>query len=116
MLIALATLFVLILSACATPPDTDVCVEIDEGVLGWCTYTISEKEFYVDNDKNRHPDGNKTWKEIKTESLIMPARSYGKVKAYIIKQCKKHNDCSRDISKWKRKTNKIQTKIQKANR
>lgn len=65
--------------------------------LGFCTYTISNKDFYVDNADHLYE--GKTWYELELESLRVPASSWAAFKAYILSQCKKHKDCRDDLPK-----------------
>ncbi len=95
----------LTLLSCAKVPDVPVCISLDDE-RGFCTYTISDKEFYVDNED--HLFEGKTWEQVKISSLIMPASSWAKIKAYILSQCKKHKDCKDDISKWEAKSSKLE--------
>jgi hypothetical protein len=103
LLIGLAISSGLIVS-CATPPDVPICVRLSQD-RGWCTYTVSEQEVFVDNDKQLL--NGQTWAEIYVKSLVLPADSQAQLKAYIVKQCKNHNDCGGDLGKWERKTERI---------
>lgn len=82
--------------------------------MGWCTYSISDDEFFVDNDKklyfNKKTRKKQTWRELKVEALIVPADSFAANKGYILKQCKKSGECKKDIGKWERKFEKIESK------
>lgn len=72
-----------------------MCTELD-ATLGYCVYTISDKDFFIDNDQQTYE--GKTWSETKTTALIVPASSWAAMKSYILKQCKKHpNDCPKSI-------------------
>lgn len=115
-----------LLVSCASPPDVPSCAPITEDI-GYCIFSISDKEFYVDNNARGMDDkGNacvwkeplvvngvpeKTncmqWKDLKKKSLIVPAQSYGKIKKFIIDICKQHNQCNKDIRSWERKADKI---------
>ena len=106
-------LLLISLAACSPPPDVPICTELVDGELGWCTFTITDKEFYVDNVDHFFKDTNGklvTWKQLRATSLIVPATSQAKISAYIITNCKKHNDCAKDIGKWSSKLNKVQKK------
>lgn len=105
----------ILLSNCATPPDVPVCTELIPNKKAYCTFTISDKEFMLDNSTNLYPISKKTLTQIKTESLLVPATSYAEIKGYILKACKKHNDCKGDIGKWQRKMLKLE-KINEAKR
>lgn len=84
-----------------------ICVELLHEFSGWCTFTISDKEIFLDNDKKLY--NGKTWSDLKKDSLIMPADSYAKIKAYILSECKKHKDCG--LEKIEKKTTDISRKI-----
>lgn len=77
-----------------------MCAEITP-TKGYCTYTISDNEFFVEGT---------IWSDLKRKSLIMPAESYAEVKAYILKMCKKHSDCSNNLGKWERKFSNLDDK------
>lgn len=70
--------------------------------------TISDKDQIVDD---LHPlllsSGPKTWIDLKIESVMVPAESWAGIKEYIIKQCKKNNDCAQNIGSWDRKLNSL---------
>ena len=137
LLIQLAILFSLAVS-CSNPPDVKVCTDLGspqwnnfketfikycekspDCVLqlkawkdyldaltvsdnGWCTNTLSDDENWVIDAS--------AWKAIHKHSLIVPAESYGKIKAYIIKNCKQQNTCP-DIATWQRKIDSIDNNI-----
>lgn len=90
-------------SSCATPPDGPVCVELSP-VRGYCIHTIKAEEQEVNETKLL--DGQ-TWKQVRETSLYVPAQYWGKLKAYLLKQCKKHKDCKNDLGKWETQADKI---------
>ena len=92
-------------SSCATPPDVPLCLETGPE-SGWCMTTISEKEFTIDED---HLLNKKQWWEVKAGSLLIPAESWGQIKAYLLKMCKKTNKCG-DLSRWDKKAKKLESK------
>ena len=103
-----ALLLSLIVSAgCATAPDVPVCVEITPS-RGWCTYTISDKDFEISETKKHE---GKTYWELRPTMLLVPASSWAKIKAFIIKTCKQHGNCDQAVSSWDRKLNSIDTKV-----
>lgn len=71
---------------------------------GFCVWTISKKEMVVDDVTLLN---GKTWLDLVIESVYVPADSWSEIKSYIIKTCKKKNDCEKDISTWKTKLDKI---------
>lgn len=87
MLLVILLSFVCI--SCATIPNGPGCVELSEG-RGWCTMTLSDEEFYIDQD---HKYENKTWHEIKATSIIVPASYWANLKAELLKYCKKAKNC-----------------------
>lgn len=112
----LAILFASIVS-CATPPDVPICTPLDD-VSGYCFNTISETEYPVD-DVNLFEDKSerdpklrmKTWTQLRDVSLVIPPYSYAKVKAYIQANCKRDEDCSEDLYRWKKKIKKADQKM-----
>ena len=88
--------------SCATPPDVPVCTALDSG-RGFCTYTISEKDYVVEGE---------AWRKQVATSVLVPSESYAKVKAYILKMCKKTGQC-KDLASWERKLDKVEKKGKK---
>lgn len=89
----LATLLILIFVSCAAPPATVVCTELSDK-QGWCTWTTRDEEFYVDE---QHKFEGKNWQELDNQSLRIPASYFAELKAYIINQCEKNNECKKQI-------------------
>jgi len=87
----------LFLNSCASVPDVPLCAEISLS-KGTCTYTVSGKNVIVDDD---HPLGKDTWWDLRSKALTVPADSWAKLKAFLIKMCKQ-NRCDVDISSWDR--------------
>lgn len=103
------------IASCLSPPDVPMCVETEYDKEGWCTYTIKEEEFFVDNENNLYPipdeSGKKrTWKELKVGSLIMPAHSAAQYKEFVMKVCKKSKKCEKQIASWDRNKKKLEDK------
>lgn len=96
-----------LLASCATPPDVPICTELDER-KGWCTHLISEREFYVDDF---HLYDNENWVQVDTKSLRLPARSWAKLKAFMLTQCKRSKKCANNLGKWSRKAKRIDSKV-----
>lgn len=86
------------LSSCSSIPDVPICAQISLS-KGVCTYTVSGKTVIIDDDNLL--DGE-TWFTLRTKALTVPASSWAKIKAFLIKQCKKTNQCSANISDWDR--------------
>lgn len=127
LIISLSSLLIL-LSSCTQPPDVPACraltqrvseyrdefgipvrtlepnpmcmKQIGEPACGYCVWTISSRVQYVGEQEKRHLFG-KPWSRIMREMVLMPSESYAKMKSYIIKNCKKNNDCNREIDKWR---------------
>jgi len=49
----------------------------------------------------------KTWTDIKIESVLVPVDSWVKIKEYFLKQCKKYNDCNKEIASWENRINSV---------
>lgn len=79
-------------SGCATPPDVPVCIEV-EPTRGWCTYTISKDEFFID-DANLYE--GESWQAMNQKTVRVPAQSWAKIKAFILKICKKTGHCKKE--------------------
>lgn len=73
---------------------------------GFCTYTVSGKNIEVTDEK---PLNGQTWFDMRSKVLAVPASSWGEIKAWMIKQCKK-NKCNVDISSWDRELTSEQVK------
>jgi hypothetical protein len=126
--------WLILLSSCTAPPDVSVCRSLTQSVTevrdsfgipvrtvranpmcvkmigepqcGYCVWTISSRVQYVGESEKYHLYG-KPWSVILREMILMPSESYAKAKAYIIKNCKKHGDCNRDIDKWRIKLDSL---------
>lgn len=93
------------LTSCVAPPDVVTCVSLSTEKY-WCTYTISEIEFTVDKSETEK------WKTFIEPGLVsIPAKSWGELKKYIINNCKKHSECSKDIVSWEKKVKKIDSNL-----
>jgi hypothetical protein len=92
-----------LLSSCAQVPDLIACRPTGP-TSAFCTYTITDKDIIIDDT---HLYNGKTWIDIKVESVYLPSESWIKIKEYIIKQCKKHNDCQNNIQNWDSKLSKL---------
>jgi hypothetical protein len=66
--------------------------------------TISDKDQVVDDT---HLLNGKTWLDLKVESVYVPSESWAEIKKYIIKQCKKNNDCADNIGNWSNKIDSV---------
>lgn len=108
-------LLTLLMTACTAVPDVPVCVELTDVTKvgntslishkGWCAWTLTNKEQFVDEDTNLL-DGKK-WSLVKSQSLLVPADSWAKIKSYIQKNCKKNKDCDEYLGKWERSMGRI---------
>lgn len=70
-------------SSCASIPDFEACGNLTRG-RGFCTTVLSHKERIVPKDE---------WTKLKLKSVVVPAKDYGSLKAYVIKQCKRNKQC-----------------------
>lgn len=110
-MLVLFFLSVLSLSCAVKPPDVPACVELFPW-QGWCRKTISDEEFYVDDEHPYKFDGKtpKTWWEIRPTMIMLPPYSWGETKKFIILICKKNNQCS-EVTSWDRTVNRIDEKL-----
>ncbi len=99
----LSVLLVLTFTSCASIPDVPICRARTVN-SGFCTNTVSNKDIIVDDT---HLLNGKTWLDLKIESVYVPAESWAEIKKYIIKQCKKHRDCSGNIDTWSSKIDSV---------
>lgn len=95
-----------LLTSCASVPDVPVCVEINP-TKAWCTNTVSEKEFYIDD---AHPYNGRSWWEQRVANIQVPAQSWAEIKDFMIKTCKKSNACAKYIATWEKKTSTVDAK------
>lgn len=99
LLLLLISLLIFVAS-CASVPNVPLCAEINLG-KGTCTYTVTGVNVIVDDE---HPLDGLTWFDIRSRALTVPATSWAKLKAFLIKMCKQ-NKCDTDISSWDRDLN-----------
>lgn len=104
-----------LLTSCAiNPPDVPVCTEIEIS-RGWCTLSISNTEFYIDDKHPWSPDGNPknamTWWDLRPTMVMLPYQSWVAVKVFIIDICKKTNQCSGAVSNWERSVNGMDSQL-----
>ena len=110
----LAALLSFYLFGCASAPNVPVCTELSM-TRGWCTNTISDEEFYID-DEHPHsftgdPKDAKTWWELRPYMVLLPTPSWVEVKSYIIKRCKQDGNCQDGVGNWERKINQMDEKL-----
>ncbi len=113
-LLMISALSLSLLISCASVPDIPVCTEISLS-RGWCTNTISDQEFFIDELRPHSFTGKKedakTWWELRPYMVYVPFPSWAELKAYIIKQCKRTN-CKEYVASWERKIQGLDDKIQ----
>ena len=81
--------------------------QIKEPECGACTYIVSGRKKYIGNKKENHFNG-KSWKQIKEQSILVPAEeSYAPLATYIINSCKKAN-CDKDVNRFKIKVESLE--------
>lgn len=96
--ISLKILFALSLSSCAHKiPDEPICLELNPD-KGFCTYTITDKSYYVENEK---------WDALKADSLVMPIQSWANIKKFILKICADYGQCQKAQAKIEEIENKF---------
>lgn len=102
-------LLFLTLAGCTHIPDKPVCMEISM-TRGFCTNTVSDKEFFIDEDHPYSFTGDakdaKTWWQMRPFMLLVPADSWAAFKIYIIQECKRTN-CDQFVQSWDRKINDL---------
>lgn len=86
------------LSGCSSIPNVPICAEVNIS-KGLCTFTVSGKTIVID-DENTYE--GQTWFDLRVKALTVPASSWAKIKAFLVKQCKKTNQCDVDIDSWDR--------------
>ena len=79
-------------------PNLPICAEVSLA-KGICTYTVTGKNIVIDDDNLYEGE---TWFSLRNKALIIPAKSWAQIKAYLIKMCKKTNQCDVDVSQWDR--------------
>jgi hypothetical protein len=84
-----------------------MCVEINIS-KAFCTYTISNKDFFID-DENLYE--GKTWFEMRPAMVLLPPTTWAAFKAYIIKNCKRTGKCKGMVEGWDRTMNVIDEQL-----
>lgn len=95
---------ILILYSCARVPDVPLCKEITPD-KGFCSWTLSQGGFYVDESRPyafdpKKPDKLWTWWEIRPVMIQIPPHSWAEIKKFIIKSCRNSKDCPDDVGEW----------------
>lgn len=101
-------IFFLLLASCVHAPDVPVCVEITPE-RARCVKIISGTESTID-ETNLY--NGFTWWEARPTMVQVPAESWAQIKAFIIKVCKKSNQCDSQISSWERSIQAIDSSLQ----
>jgi hypothetical protein len=84
-----------------------VCMkEIKEPACGYYVWLISDKEQYVGEAKATWLYG-KPWSRLKAEAIYTPSESQAEVNSYFINTCKKQQNCNKNISRWRAKSDKL---------
>ncbi len=96
-----------LLTNCASIPDLPIITRLS-ATRGYYVYSISNKEGYVDDE---HLLNGKTFLDYTIESVFVPADSWKEIKAYIIKNCKRSNECNQNIDSWERKIKTIDSNL-----
>ena len=72
------------LISCATVPDAQVCVRLDEGFGAACTTTLTDdRTIYTEEE----------YKEMETGLYVMKPEEWSKIKEFILKTCEKSSNC-----------------------
>lgn len=74
---------------------------------------ISDQEFIID-DEHPHDFGDGkpvTWWDIRPFMVLLPAKSWAKLKTYIIQQCKSGGGCQENVGTWERKIIRMDDKL-----
>lgn len=102
-------LSLLLEAGCATkPPDVPICTELSM-TRGFCTNTISDKSFFVDEENKLN---GLSWWELRPTMVQVPITSWVEIKTFIIKVCKEKNNCGDQISNWERRVYDLDEQIQ----
>ena len=92
----------LCLSSCGSVPNVPICAEVNLS-KGVCTFTVTGENIVIEDD---HPYESQTWFDMRSKVLTVPASSWAKIKAWMIKQCKKSKKCNVNIDSWDREISK----------
>lgn len=112
LVILISLLLAIALSGCAHTPDVLVCTEINM-TRGWCTKTISDEEFFVDEAHPYAFDGEKkqSWWDVRPFMVLVPIPSWAAIKTYIVQRCKTNpQGCSEYVASWDRKISELDKK------
>jgi hypothetical protein len=101
----LLILFVL-LQSCASVPDVYVCTQLDIN-RGWCTKTISDEEFIVERAEGSPL--KLSWWAMRNQMIMLPPESWAKIKAFVIKKCRKNKECGET---WEKRLDNIDKKLE----
>lgn len=108
--------FLFLIVACTTtPPDAPICVEINMQ-KGRCVKIISGEQFVIDET---HPyafrpgDKPKTWWQMRPAMVQVPPTSWAEIKAFIIKICNNSGECEKEVGKWERSVEYVDSQLAK---
>lgn len=104
----LLILFVSLASCATPPPDKPLCVEMNIN-SGFCVKIMSGETFIVDEERKYE---GKTWWDMRPAMIQMPASTWKELKAWIIKMCKKTNQCGEEVPSWDRTVNIIDSQLE----
>ena len=85
----LGSSFVLSLTSCTSIPNGPGCVELNP-TKGWCTMTLTDEEFFVDESRKYE---EKNWPTLKATSVIVPATYWAELKEALLKYCTQAKNC-----------------------
>jgi hypothetical protein len=80
------------LSACVSVPNVEICIRLDEGFGGACGYTLDGPDRDMTEEQYR---------EQEIGQIYMSASSYSEIKKFILKSCRKSNECNLEHTEGK---------------
>ena len=89
--------------SCASLPDEYLCTNLSESKC-YCDRTISSDPKIIDDDNTL--DGQ-TCADLRSNSILMPAKTWASIKSYILKVCKQYNNCA-GVGDWENKVDVFQ--------
>lgn len=66
--------------------------------------TLSEEEFYIDNE---HKYENKTWQEVRSTAIIVPASYWADLKSALLKYCQRAGNCPEFVEQKIKRTDEL---------
>lgn len=105
---SLPLLLSLLISGCAIKPKDDpLCKELSM-TRGYCVNMLSGKAYEVNEEQRLN---GKTWWDMRPTNIQMPIDTWKNLKEFIIRVCKKYDNCDENVSSWERTLNVIDEKV-----